>query len=129
MSCWRLSILQVTHNAIVRYWSHNSVLLLIRIFSSEAVFLNRDEDTNCKRWKYRRFTGLLNSFWTYFLIFDSVSITSFKKNDKLKDLWGGCVVIRRKLEFIRAGSSMAIDYFGANLSPELSVWCKKPQGL
>lgn len=129
MSCWRLSILQVTHNAIVRYWSHNSVLLLIGIFSSEAVFLNSDEDTNCERWKYRSFSGLLNSFWTYFLIFDSVSIISFKKNDTLKDLWEGCVIIRRKFELIRAwGSSMTIDYFGANLSLEFSVLCKKTTG-
>lgn len=76
--------------------------------------------------------GVSRDCWILFGLiswfFDSVSIISLK-NDTLKDLWEGCVIIRRKFELIRAGSSMTIDYFGANLSLEFSVLCKKPQGL
>lgn len=113
----------------MRYWFYNFVLLLIGIFFSEVVFFNRDEDINCERWKYRSFSGLLNFFWIYFLIFDFVSIIFFKKNDILKDFWEGCVIIRRKFELIRVGFFMIIDYFGVNFFLEFLVLCKKIIGV
>lgn len=128
LSCWRISILQVTHNAIVKYWSGNSLLLLIRVFSSEAVFLNRDEDTNCKRWKNRSYPGFLNCFWTYFFCLLFCKYLSFKKKI---DHWQWRLVGReREFGFIRMVCLpwLYIDYFGANLSLVLN-WGPDPLGF